>query len=253
MKWLCQWLSSPPTALFDDALWESQLARIDGAEAFSSQQVLLWRDFTARFLIDKAISATAGCELSAADSLLIAMLCCQPVLNLGYEQLRGWHEVIVYPGEFGVRRQHLDEDSGVLHEWDETLSGECWEHGPVILSLADSIQAAEAPTSGYHVVVHEIAHKLDLLDGSLNGVPYLPDTKWRARWVADFQDAFDELCMQLEAGDDTLIDPYASEEPGEFFAVVSEYHFTDPELLATHMPKVAAHLSQFYERGCISA
>lgn len=253
MKWLRQWLSSPPPTPLDDALWQSQLARISGVEAFSSQQLLRWREFTARFLSDKAISAAEGCELSVADHLLIAMLCCQPILDLGYEQLRGWHEVIVYPGEFGVRRQHLDEESGVLHEWDDTLSGECWEQGPVILSLADSIQAAEAPTSGYHVVVHEIAHKLDLLDGSLNGVPHLPDGAWRAHWVADFQCAFDALCADVEAGHETVIDPYASEAPGEFFAVVSEYHFTDPKLLADHMPTVADHLSRFYRRGSIRA
>ncbi len=246
MKWLRRWIGSPPDAPIDDALWNTQRTRIVGARDLPDAAVIRWRGLTGRFLADKAISPAAGCTLSDAERVLIAMLCCLPVLDLGYPWLRGWHEVIVYPGEFGVRRQHLDEDSGVLHEWDDALAGECWERGPLILSLQDSIQAAEEPDSGYHVVVHEIAHKLDLLDGSLDGVPPLPDAVWRQRWIADFQRAFEHLRQDVEAERDSLIDPYAAEAPDEFFAVVSEYHFTDPLLLQEAMPEVAAHLARFY-------
>lgn len=253
MKWLRRWLGSPPPAPLDDALWFNQLARIDGAEAPSAPRVMRWRQFTERFLADKAIVPAADCVLSQADRVLIAMLCCEPVLDLGYDWLRGWHEVIVYPGQFGMRRHELDEDSGVVHEWDDELAGECWEQGPLILSLADAIQAAEAPTSGFQVVAHEIAHKLDLLDGSLDGVPPLNDPAWHARWVDDFQRAFDALRAQVESGHDSLIDPYAAEAADEFFAVVSEYHFTDPELLAEHMPDIAAHLTRFYHRDHLRA
>jgi len=158
MKWLTRWLGSPPPAPIDPALWQALLTRFDGAEVPSSARMLRWRDLTARFLADKAITPAADCALSESDRVLIAMLCCEPVLDLGYGWLRGWHQVIVYPGGFGVRRQHVDEDSGVLHEWDDELAGECWEQGPVILSLEDAIQAVDAPESGYHVVVHEIAH-----------------------------------------------------------------------------------------------
>lgn len=246
MKWLTRWLGSPPPAPIDPALWQALLTRFDGAEVPSSARMLRWRDLTARFLADKAITPAADCALSESDRVLIAMLCCEPVLDLGYGWLRGWHQVIVYPGGFGVRRQHVDEDSGVLHEWDDELAGECWEQGPVILSLEDAIQAVDAPESGYHVVVHEIAHKLDLLDGSLDGTPPLDDAAWRRRWIADFQRAFDALRREVDTGRETLIDPYACEAPDEFFAVASEYHFTDPDLLAHAMPEVAAHLASFY-------
>lgn len=253
MKWLRRWLGSTPPAPLDEALWLAQLARIDGAEALSSSRAAHWRHCTTRFLADKAIVPAADCELSEADRVLIAMLCCEPILDLGYHWLRGWNEVIVYPGQFGVRRHQLDEDSGIVHEWDDELAGECWEHGPLILSLADAIQAAEAPLCGFQVVAHEIAHKLDLLDGSLDGVPPLDDAAWRARWVADFQRAFDALHAQVDAGHETAIDPYAAEAPEEFFAVVSEYHFTDPQFLTEHLPEVAMHLARFYHSGNLAA
>ena len=246
MKWLRRWFGSLPTAPIDDALWLSQRLRIVGAEDLSDAHAHRWRTLTAHFLADKNITAAADCDLRDVDRMLIAMLCCKPVLDLGYHWLRGWKEVVVYPGAFGMRRQHLDEDSGVLHEWDDALVGECWERGPLILSLHDAIQAAEAPTCGYDVVVHEIAHKLDGLDGRMDGVPPLPDAAWYAEWVADFQAAFDALREDVDRGRETVIDPYAAEAPDEFFAVTSEYHFTDPQHLAVHMPAIATHLARFY-------
>jgi MtfA peptidase len=43
-----------------------------------------------------------------------------------------------------------------------------------------------------------------------------------------------------------LIDPYAAEAPDEFFAVVSEYHFSAPALLQQALPEVAFELQRFY-------
>ena len=52
--------------------------------------------------------------------------------------------------------------------------------------------------------------------------------------------------MQVDLGRETAIDPYAAEAPEEFFAVVTEYHFSAPDVLAGSMPAVAEHLRRFY-------
>ena len=67
-----------------------------------------------------------------------------------------------------------------------------------------------------------------------------------AQPAADFQAAYDAFCAQVDAGMQTSIDPYAAEAPEEFFAVLSEYHFSAPALLAEAMPTVAVHLTRFY-------
>jgi Mlc titration factor MtfA (ptsG expression regulator) len=90
-----------------------------------------------------------------------------------------------------------------------------------------------------------MAHKLDVLDGALDGTPPLP-RPWQREWARDFQAAYDKLAQQVDAGRNTAIDGYAAEAPEEFFAVVTEYHFSDPALLRRTMPKVAAHLERFY-------
>ena len=205
-----------------------------------------WRALAEGFLRSKSITPVAGLQLTGADRVLLAALATRPVLQLGLEWLRGWHQLIVYPGQFGVRRQHHDEGTGVVSEWDDELSGEAWDRGPLIVSWSDVQQDIEQPEPGFAVLAHEIAHKLDALDGIMDGTPPLREGMTRRGWVQAFTPAYEALCAQVDAGRETRIDPYAAEGPDEFFAVATEYHFSAPQLLATEMPAVAAQLSAFY-------
>lgn len=198
----------------------------------------------AQFLDEKTITPVHDLRLSDVQRLRLALLCCLPLLEYGADGLRGWSELIVYPGAFRVRHQRLDAH-GVLHDDVADLAGEAWERGPVILSWADVRDNIAEPFEGYCVAVHEIAHKLDALDGGLDGTPPLPPA-WRKTWAADFQQAFDALCADVDANRDPAIDPYAGESAEEFFAVCSEYHFSAPWLLRAAYPQVAGHLERFY-------
>lgn len=231
----------------DDASWHRLLQRVTGARELPQEQQDRLRGFAARFLADKAISAASDLDLDDDRRLLLAVSCCLPVLHLGYDWLDGWHELIVYPGEFGVRRRDIDEDTGVLSEWDDTLVGEAWDRGPLILSWADVLADLDEPTAGYHVVAHEIAHKLDALDGHMDGTPPLPDAARRRAWIAAFQHAYDAVRADVDAGREPVIDPYAAEAPDEFFAVATEYHFTDASYLREVLPDVARELARFYD------
>ena len=52
----------------------------------------------------------------------------------------------------------------------------------------------------------------------------------------------------VESGEETPIDPYATESPAEFFAVVSEAFFELPHLLHGEYPQVYAQLRDFYRQ-----
>ncbi len=220
-------------------------SRCDWVAALDTDAQERLRTLAGGFLQRKGITPVRGLELTEDDRALIASLCCLPVLNLGGHWLGGWQEVVIYPGAFRVRRSALDEPTGVLHEWDEELAGEAWSEGPLILSWEDVLLDLEEPAEGCNVVAHEIAHKLDLRDGVLDGTPPLPSARQRA-WARDFQAAFDALCAEVDAERETRIDPYAATAPEEFFAVVSEYHFSAPEVLREALPAVAEHLADFY-------
>lgn len=225
-------------------MWLQVRARVPWVARLDDVRDVRLQQLAARFLHTKAITPVGGLQLDGLERTLLAALCCLPLLEFGAEGLHGWHELVVYPDAFRVNRSHVDA-AGVLHEWDDELIGEAWESGPLVLSWADVAADLADPRAGCCVAVHEMAHKLDALDGVLDGTPPLP-REWQRRWAADFQRSYDAFVRQVDDHHETAIDPYAAEAPEEFFAVCSEYHFSDPDLLQREMPDVAAHLERLY-------
>lgn len=228
----------------DPALWREVRRRVLWVAALDPERDARLQALVARFLRDKTITAIGTLSLDAAQRTTLAALCCLPLLEFGRQGLHGWSQLIVYPDAFRVNRSHVDA-AGVLHEWEDELIGEAWESGPLILSWADVQADLDQPDAGFCVAVHEMAHKLDALDGVLDGTPPLPRA-WQRQWARDFQAAYDAFVREVDAGRRTAIDEYAAEAPEEFFAVCSEYHFSDPRTLQKAMPDVAGHLERFY-------
>lgn len=233
-----------PAPYIEDALWQTVRADTAWVAALDDARADRVRTLAARFLHEKTITPLAGLSLNDTQRVQLAALCSLPLLEFGETGLRGWSQLIVYPDAFRVQRTHTDA-AGVLHEWEDDLSGEAWDQGPLILSWADVQADLAEPEAGFCVAVHEMAHKLDVLDGELDGTPPLP-RGWHARWARDFQRAYDDFCMQVDLGRETALDPYAAEAPEEFFAVATEYHFSAPSVLAESVPTVAEHLRRFY-------
>ena len=214
------------------------LSRLDDARAERL------RELTERFLHEKTVTPLGGLALDARQRMQLAALCCLPLLEFGANGLRGWSQLLVYPEAFRVHRSHVDA-AGVLHEWEDELIGEAWDSGPLVLSWADVQADLNEPDAGFCVAVHEMAHKLDALDGAMDGTPLLP-REWQREWARDFQLAYDAFCARVDGGRRTRLDPYAAESPEEFFAVASEYHFSAPRELRAELPEVAAHLRRLY-------
>ena len=241
-SWL-GWLK-PRVRTLDTEIWAETCRSVPLLHGLNATQDAALQSLVARFLHEKTITPLADLTLDAAARLQLAALCCLPLIGFGEEGLRGWSQLLVYPDAFRVQRSHLDA-AGVLHEFEDDLSGESWEAGPLVLSWADVQADLADPFDGYCVAIHEMAHKLDALDGAMDGTPPLP-RQWQREWAADFQRDYDAFCKDVDHGRDTVIDAYASESPEEFFAVTSEYHFSAPALLQAEMPKIAAHLQRFY-------
>lgn len=218
------------------------LERLDAVERAQLRALVTW------FLFHKAISGAHDLEVTPEMKLTVAALSCLPVLNLGVSYLDGWSEVILYPGAFRTNHVQSDE-SGLVYEENHALSGQAWLHGPLILSWEDVECNAFGSQSGHNVVVHEIAHKLDGLNGVMNGMPPLHRLMIRPNWTRSFSKAYESIQHQIDRGQHPSIDPYAATNPAEFFAVVSEYFFTAPEQLVRHFPDVYRQLVQFYRQN----
>lgn len=234
------------TAAIQDEIWHEVLVAVPVLRSLNADEQNRLRELALLFLHEKRIEAAGGLAVDEKMKTRVAALACLPILALDLDCYDGFASVILYPGEFVVRgREHVDE-AGVVHIVDDVLSGEAWEAGPVILGWEDV--AASGQGEGYNVVVHEFAHKLDLLDGAVNGVPALHREMSVAEWTETFQAAYDELVEQIERDEEPWLDPYAAEDPGEFFAVCSELFFDVPLDLFMRYPRLYRQLAAFYRQ-----
>lgn len=228
------------------AVWDATFAATPAAAYLDTGARHRLRDLALLFLHEKSLEPAAGLVLDDPMRVRIALLACQPILELGLDSYAAFASVIVYPEAFLVRdREHVDED-GVVHRGDEVLTGEAWEQGPVILSWPD-VQAS-GRGEGYNVVAHEFAHKLDMLDGAANGLPPLHGGMDFTAWEAAFDTAYDDLAARLDRGDNPWIDPYAVQDPAEFFAVMAELFFDVPADLQAEYPQVYRQLAAFFRQ-----
>lgn len=251
MGWFARWRRgraaqrSPVSA----AEWSAVSQRFSFLRALNADEQSRLRDLVAAFLNEKSLQGAGGLTISRDIELVIAAQACLLVLNLDLEYYDDWIEIIVYPDEFIVDHEYMDED-GVMHHVRAPLSGEAWEQGPVILSWVDA-EAADSG-DGYNVVMHEFAHKLDMRNGAADGFPPLHAGMDREAWTQTFTSAFEDFERRLDAREDTLIDEYAAEDPAEFFAVLSELFFERPDALQQDYPAVYEQLSQFYRQNPLS-
>ena len=240
---LLRWLGLRPPPSIPAQLWQATLAHYDFLRCLEPAEQAQLKTLCEAFLASKEFSGAHGLPLTDALCVAIAAQACLPILHLGLETYRDWVGIVVYPNEFVVARRIEDED-GVVHEFDDVLSGEAWSGGPVIISWRD----AASDNGDYNVVIHEFAHKLDMQNGEADGVPALPPEISRRHWETVLLAAYDDFCARVDADIETRLDPYAAEDPAEFFAVISEAFFGAPELVASEYPVLYTLLQGYYRQ-----
>lgn len=226
-----------------EALWRSTVQRLPFVRSLGAAEMSRLRALCAQFLADKEFSSAGGLGVDDAMCLEIAVQGCLPVLNLGLSAYGDWVGIVVYPDEFVVPRRIEDED-GVVHEFEDVLAGESWAGGPLLVSWRDVRMAGE----GYNVVIHEFAHKLDMRNGEADGMPALHGSLTAALWSETMSDAYVDFCQRVDAGEALPFDPYAAEHPAEFFAVLSEVFFVSPESLSDSYPAVYDLFVRYYRQ-----
>ena len=263
------------TAWIDDAAWAATLARHAFLERLAADARQRLRALCGAFIASKSINAAAGLTLDETIVAGIAVQACLPVLELGLDAYPRFDEIIVYPSDFVVDREFVDDD-GVVHAWTESIAGESWEGGPVVLSW----DAASGERSGkggrpsplaFNVVVHEFAHKLDMTNGAVDGMPAFArnahPTLDADTWREVLDQTLDDFCTRVDAVEDAIprhVDPesaradryyatlpfdaYAATDEGEFFSVTSETFFVQPDRLADAYPRWYALLAAYYRQ-----
>ena len=237
-----------------DSEWNAALNELPFLDHYDSVILTRLRLLTTLFLVEKSIvsGATSGAhvlDVTPHMRILIAVQACLLIVGQGASVVAamtdfdGWENVVVYPGDF-PRTQDFEDDAGVVHRVDEPIAGESWEGGPVLLSWP----AVEAgyDESGMALVIHEFAHKIDMLDGVVNGVPPLRGPT-RSAFSTAINAAYEDFCRRVDLGEKTAVDPYAAEFIEEFFAVMCEVFFAEPELLLHEYPTYYNVLRSYFK------
>ncbi|WP_455200832.1 M90 family metallopeptidase [Kaarinaea lacus] len=228
-----------------DKQWQHAIDRLPLLANLAEGETKKLIELSILFLHYKSLEGAHGLQLTLEMKLIIALQACLPILNLGIDWYRGWVSVIVYPAQFIPERNFVDE-YGVEHRTKAVLSGESWHKGPVVLSWEDTEQSGEI--DGNNLVIHEFAHKLDVLNGRTNGFPPLHRGMDVPQWVATLSDAYNDFQNRLNTWNDVPIDDYAASSPAEFFAVFSEVFFERPDILTAYYPGVYVQFKQFYRQ-----
>ncbi len=239
-----RWRSGHDT--LSDALWSKALRTSPYARALPKNDQARLRQVTAQLLRAKSFEGASGFKLNTTMRARIALHAGIPVLNLGLDYYADWTSIVIYPGDFRVHDEYMDEH-GVVHREIMDLCGQSLSQGPIVLSWEAMREEDETPAD-HDLVIHECAHKLDILNGDANGFPPLRADMDARGWARDFRAAYRQLGSERGARGASRVDPYAAEDPAEFFAVMSETFFTIPHLVYEDHPAVYKQLQRFYRQ-----
>jgi Mlc titration factor MtfA (ptsG expression regulator) len=247
MNWFAHWRRTRilKRHLVPRSAFQTAIEHLPILHGLSAAELDHLHETASLFLHGKSFSAAGGADVDDNTQLKIALQACLLTLHLDESSYKGWNEIILYPDEF-LRQHEVIDEAGVVHRSRDILAGESWLGGPLVLSMADVETSGLA--DGVNVVLHEFAHKLDMLNGDANGFPPLHRGMNSAEWARDFSTAYEDLCARIDAGEKTAIDPYAASDPAEFFAVLSEIFFETPALLHREYPAVYQQMRLFYRQ-----
>jgi Mlc titration factor MtfA (ptsG expression regulator) len=236
-------------------VWFRRRGLPDGAEELIARHVAHWRrldaDEQAQVLADVEVllrtkhwEAAAGFALDDRIRLVIAAQAALLVLGIGLDHLAKVRSIIVFPSGTTTHGERHGP-GGTRTDDPMAIDGLAQDgYGPIIVAWDQASYVARHPGRGHNVVLHELAHKIDMLDGIIDGTPSLPREDGPA-WVEACTSAY----RALRRGDDRPpLDPYGATDPGEFFAVATEAFFDQPLALQEHEPALYDVLARFYRQ-----
>jgi Mlc titration factor MtfA (ptsG expression regulator) len=205
------------------------------------------RELIQVFVAEKTWEGCGGLELTEEIQVTIAAQACLLVLGRSDRMYDDVQSILVYPSTVVAppRRLGTFEQPRAPVSHGTTLLGEAWLGGPVVLAW-DSVLAAGREEIHGNVVFHELAHKLDMATGTVDGTPPLESRAERRRWADVCTAAYLQHRMFVDRGWPTLMDEYGATNEAEFFAVATEMYFRTPGELAHEHPALYRLLRDFY-------
>lgn len=202
------------------------------------------------FVAEKNWEGCGGLELTDDIRVTIAAQACLLILNLPHNYYENVETILVYPSDIVLpeRRLAFFETATWPLETEHPIVGQALEQGPVILVWDAVLHNCRTAGSGFNVVYHEFAHKLDMLAGGADGLPPLQNRKEYRNWEKIFTSELRRLRRDIERGKKTFVDEYGAIDEAEFFAVATEQFFDQPLDMLRYAPELYGILRDYYRQ-----
>ncbi len=208
------------------------------------------RDDLRIFTSERRWTGCGGLQITDEITVTIAAQACLLVLAFPRAEAHGHfrrvREVLVYPAAYLIPSRPAPEPG--IRRIGVTASGTAHFRGPVALSWADALAGGRNAADGRNVVLHEFAHKLDMVDDLVDGTPPLRKTADYRRWREVMTTEYLRLRSDADHGRATLLNTYGAQSPPEFFAVCTECFFERPRAMREKHPELYAVLQEYFRQ-----
>lgn len=232
-------------------LWEDILHRNVGHYCFleDTERTQL-RSLIQVFIAEKDWIGAGGLELTDEIRVTISAQACLLLLGLPHNYYKNVKTIIVYPSAVVPPPRKLGFFENAMAPVDpaQPIIGQAVRRGPVIIIWDAALREGRHPKSGHNVIYHEFAHKLDMLDGSINGTPPLRDRAEYHDWAQTCSNEYFRLKKRIEKGKKSFLNTYAATNEAEFFAVATEQFFDQPRLMIKYAPDLYRVFKKYYRQ-----
>ncbi|MCD6578060.1 zinc-dependent peptidase [bacterium] len=157
-------------------------------------------------------------EIDEKTKILIGASAIIPVFKIPWFTYDHLKEILIYPKNFDENYDFSNNSGNILGLVDSKST--------MILSKQALYEGFNNLKDGKNVGFHEFTHKIDGEDGRIDGIPsYLINSP---KLFEQWNEVYKSEKRKLEQGHSD-INPYALTNSAEFFAVVTEYLFEDPQ------------------------
>lgn len=206
------------------------------------------RELVQVFVAEKHWEGCGGLELDDEIRITVAGTGCLMLVGRDHDLFSEVESILIYPSAV-VAREHgrsIFDPGNRPVELERPVLGQAVHGGAVVLAWDSALHGARDPRDGRNVVIHELAHKIDFLDGTADGTPGLDGSAARRAWAATFAPAYLAHKARAEKGRRSFLDDYAITNEAEYFAVATEAFFEKPRALQRELPAIYASLREFF-------
>ena len=179
-------------------------------------------------------------KVEDTDKVLVAASAIIPVFEFPNWKYTNLFEVLLYPNSFNDKFETKGGDAKILG-----MVGTGYMEGKMILSKPALLHGFSNESDKKNTAIHEFVHLIDKMDGNIDGLPsVLMEKQYSIPWLELISHKIEEIYEEKSD-----INPYGATNKAEFFAVISEYFFERPKLLASAHPELYQLLEEIFNQN----